>query len=141
MADGSVKKIEDIEMHDAMYGGGRVRMVIVGDGTGSDWYDVDGTHVTGSHLIQKQGEWMFVKDAGFAKIDGHDTYYTVVNENHRMVAPNGQVFGDFADYEYEGDSKWNEFLLATLNGENEFKPGPGGVRYIAHPAPARKMVA
>ena len=143
MADGSLKKIEDIKLHDEMETGGRVTMVLVADGSKEQWFDVDGVHVTGAHLIEKDGRWMFVKDAGAERTDTHDTLYTVVNEDHRMVAENGQVFGDFADTAYDDGSDWNDFLLATLNGETQFSgwESRGGIRRLANPSPPRRMFA
>ncbi len=123
MADGSVKAVQDIALRDEMALGGKVEMAIIGDGHTEDWYDVAGVHVTSAHLMLQGDRWIFAEDAIGAKaIKERPAYYVVVNENHRMLAKNGQIFGDFADTAYDDyGSGWNDFLLDTLNGETSHK--------------------
>jgi len=123
MADGSVKKIEDIKSADEMERGGRVFFAISGDGTQETWFDADGIHVTGSHAIKKDGIWMRVRDAGFEQIETIDTFYTLINENHRMVAENGQVFADYDEVDLDGTG-WSEYAIDKLNGKTD-KPFRG----------------
>ena len=123
MADGTTKQVEDIDVSDEMEAGGEVIMVMRGDGQSEKWFDVDGIHVTSMHLIQQDDRWTYVKDSGARRLVGkHDFYYVVVNAEHRMVAANGQVFGDYADTGYDVyGTGWDDFLLATLNGETGHK--------------------
>jgi hypothetical protein len=115
MADGSLKKVEEIKPGDIMEEGGRVAQTIIGDGQQEDWFDVDGVHVTGSHGIKKGDEWMRVVDAGYDEIDKRELYYTVMNENHRMIAKTGQKFTDFQEVSYV-ETGWDDFVLLKLNG-------------------------
>jgi len=118
MADGSVKKIEDIKIRDEMAIGGKVGATIIGDGLPETWYDVNGVKVTGTHHIKHFGTWMSVKDAGFDKIDTIDTLYVLINEDHRMVAENGQIFADYMDEDYDAlGTGWEEFVLKWMNGD------------------------
>jgi hypothetical protein len=122
MADGSVKKIEDITIHDEMELGGEVTHTIVGDGLEEDWFDVDGVHVTGSHIMKKGDEWMHVRNGEFEQIAKRPIYYVLINDEHRMVAENGQVFADFMDESYNtyGDG-WDDFIIDVLNGKLKMK--------------------
>jgi hypothetical protein len=122
MADGTVKKIEDIKAKDEMAVGGRVKFAISGDGTQEEWFNANGITVSGSHAIKKDGVWMRVRDAGFEQVDTIDTFYTVINEHHRMIAEDGQIFTDYDEIDLE-DSGWEDFVIDKLNGERaKFKP-------------------
>lgn len=116
MADGSVKKIEDIKAKEEMELGGAVYMAISGDGTQETWFDVDGITASGSHAMKKDGVWMRIRDAGYEQVETIDTFYTVINENHRMVAENGQVFADYDEVDLD-ESGWHEYAIDMLNGE------------------------
>jgi hypothetical protein len=66
--------------------------------------------------------WMRVRDAGFEQVDTIDTFYTVINEHHRMIAEDGQIFTDYDEIDLE-DSGWEDFVIDKLNGERaKFKP-------------------
>ena len=96
MADGTLKGIDEIKVGDVMAHGGRVYGIMQGDGTGETWYDYLGVHVTGSHFVL-EGRWIPVEDSQYAQplVSGHDTWYCVLNEKHRMVAFNDVIFTDF----------------------------------------------
>jgi len=120
MADGSLKKIEDIKPRDEMELGGNVYVTRVGDASEETWYDVDGVHVTGSHGMYKDDEWIRVRDAGYEEIDHIDTFYTLNNDNHRMVAENGQVFLDYDEIDMDlEESGWEDYIIEKLNGRVE----------------------
>lgn len=122
MADGSLKKVEEIKLRDEMAVGGKVNALMVGDGLSEEWFDVDGVHVTGSHVMKKDNEeWMFIKDAGYPRIETIDTLYSVINEGHRLIGENGQIFLDFGDEAYDafGGTEWDEWLIDSLNGKTD----------------------
>ena len=116
MADGSIKKIEDIEAKDEMAVGGKVKFAISGDGTQEEWFDANGITVSGSHAIKKDGVWMRVRDAGFEQVDTIDTFYTVINEHHRMIAEDGQIFTDYDEIDLT-ESGWEDYVIDRLNGK------------------------
>jgi hypothetical protein len=118
MADGTIRKIENIKAKDEMALGGRVYFAISGDGTQETWFDVDGIKVSGSHAMKKDGVWMRVRDAGYEQVETVDTFYTLINEDHRMVAENGQVFADYDEVDLD-DTGWHEYAIDRLNGEDE----------------------
>jgi hypothetical protein len=120
MADGTIKKIENIKPKDEMALGGRVKFAFTGDGDQETWFDVDGITVSGSHAMNKDGVWMRVRDAGYEQVDSIDMFYTLINENHRMVAENGQVFLDYDEIDLE-ESGWEQFVIDRLNGETDEK--------------------
>ncbi len=98
--------------------GGKVYFAITGDGTQETWFDADGIHVTGSHAIKKDGVWMRVRNAGFEQIETIDTFYTLINENHRMVAESGQVFADYDEVDLR-ETGWEQYSIDRLNGETD----------------------
>jgi hypothetical protein len=118
MADGSLKKIEDIKAKDEMELGGRVYFAISGDGTQDTWFDVDGIKVSGSHAMKKDGTWIRVEDAGYKEADTVDIFHVLINENHRMVAESGQIFADYDEVDLD-DTGWHEYAIDRLNGEDE----------------------
>jgi hypothetical protein len=118
MADGTVKKIEDIKAKDEMALGGRVKFAVTGDGTQETWFDVDGIKVSGSHAMQKDGVWMRVRDAGYEQVETIDTFYTLINEDHRMVAESGQIFADYDEVDLQ-ETGWEEYSIDKLNGKTD----------------------
>jgi len=116
MADGSLKEVQDIVFGDVMEMGGVVDQTITGNGKYETWYGVDGVNVTGTHTICKDGEWMRVRAAGYPSVSTIDQYYVVANENHRMVAANGHVFGDYTETDYL-TVEFGDWMIDNLNGK------------------------
>lgn len=116
MADGSLKEVQNIMPGDIMEEGGKVYQAIVGDGSVEDWYNVDGVLVTGTHTIYNDGAWMHVANAGYDRVPAIDKYYVVANQNHKMVAENGQLFTDFQEVDYMSTG-WDDWVIKKLNGE------------------------
>lgn len=114
MADGSLKEVQDIVFGDVMEEGGLVDQTITGNGKSETWFDVDGVHVTGTHTVCKNGEWMRVRAAGYPAVDTINQYYVVTNENHRMVAANGHVFGDYTETDYL-TVEFGDWMIDTMN--------------------------
>jgi len=121
MADGSLKEVQEIMPGDIMEAGGKVHQAIVGDGTEEEWYDVEGVVVTGTHAVCKDGVWMRVRDAGYNQVEGANLYYCVANDNHRMVAANGQTFSDFDEADYM-TVNFGDWLIDSLNGKVSDSP-------------------
>lgn len=117
MEDGTTKNIEDIKIGDKLKLGGRVYSTIQGDGLIETWYNYGTTKVTGNHAIFENGEWKRVKDAEEAipALHKEEILYTLINENHRMVAEDGVVYTDYDEVDNTGIE---EDLLVQLNGQN-----------------------
>ena len=117
MEDGTTKNIEDIKIGDKLKLGGRVYSTIQGDGLIETWYNYGTTKVTGNHAIFENGEWKRVKDAKEAipALHKEEILYTLINENHRMVAEDGVVYTDYDEVDNTGIE---EDLLIQLNGQN-----------------------
>jgi hypothetical protein len=45
----------------------------------------------------------------------------VINEGHRLIGENGQIFLDFGDEAYDafGGTEWDEWLIDSLNGKTD----------------------
>ncbi len=96
MKDGSLKNIEDIKIGDVLQKGGKVRAVIVGDGLYETWFLYGSTKVTGAHTVFENNTWKRVENSDNATPTDKDEFvYTLINENHRLVAEDGVMFGDY----------------------------------------------
>jgi hypothetical protein len=114
MADGTIKQIKDIKIGDVVELGGKVSMVMQGDGLTAKWYTYGSTKVTSTHAVYENNNWTRV---GTAKqsvlIDTVEpTLITLVNENHRLVAKDGVIFTDYDEVDNTGIE---DDLLLELN--------------------------
>ena len=97
MADGSVKAIQDIQIGDNMMLGGKVLTTIISDGTLEDWYIYNDIKLTGAHpVLDRDGKWRKVSETSVAiPTEQNDKTYILINENHKMIADNGEIFTDW----------------------------------------------
>ena len=115
MADGALKEIQNIEVCDDMLEGGKVFMVIQGDGLSETWYSYNGIEVTGAHAVLEDGKWVRLEDAKQSiQIPKRKTFYTVHNINHRMVAHDDQMFLDNEEVSWH-DTNESEYVIDLLN--------------------------
>jgi hypothetical protein len=102
MADGSTKRIADIQLGDNTKGGlvDSIRISLTDDGTVFNYL---GVVVTGSHAVKENGVWKRVEDTVSAEpIAGQGKVYSLVTSDHRIWV-NGYEFADeheHDDYEY-----------------------------------------
>ena len=96
MADNSKKKIIDIDIRDNIKIGGSV--FATGKFLVNDIYDYKGIKVSGSHLVQENGNWLKVKDSKISKLISTDDtiVYTLGSENRRILI-NDTLFTDYFD--------------------------------------------
>jgi len=96
MADDSKKKIIDIDIRDNIKIGGFV--FATGKFLVNDIYDYKGIKVSGSHLVQENGNWLKVKDSKISKLISTDDtiVYTLGSENRRILI-NDTLFTDYFD--------------------------------------------
>jgi hypothetical protein len=86
MADGSKKKIIDIELKDNIKVGGNVfataKFLI------NNLYDYKGVKVSGSHMVNENNKWIRVEDSNISKSLGNDEHvvYTLGTQNRRIVS-------------------------------------------------------
>ena len=116
MADGSLKRVADLNIGDDMAEGGRVYAVLTGDGYGQDWYFYGKTAVTGSHFVYEDEVWVpveFSKHSVFIEHHFH-RWFCVLNEKHRMLAEDGVLFTDF-----DAVDSVNEELEERLNAKSK----------------------
>ena len=96
MADGSKKKIIDIELKDNIAVGGFV--FATGKFLVNDLYDYKGVKVSGSHLVNEDGNWIKVENSKISKLISTDdtVVYTLGSKNRRILI-NDILFTDYFD--------------------------------------------
>ena len=114
MADGTLKKIKDIKIGDVVELGGKVSMVMQGDGSTSKWYTYGSTKATSTHAVYENNNWTRVGTAEQSIfVDTVEpVLITLVNENHRLVAKDGVIFTDYDEVDNTGIE---DDLLLELN--------------------------
>jgi hypothetical protein len=107
MADGTEKKIEDIDINDQTRGGA-VTKVIYGSAMGADWYLYKEVIVTGTHMVLEKGKWIRVEDSKLAEpMDIHfDVLFNFSTTNHSIFV-NGLEFSDYDEVDFIGLS-WED---------------------------------
>ena len=96
MADGSKKKIIDIELKDDIAIGGFV--FATGKFLVNDIYDYKNIKVSGSHLVNENGNWLKVEDSKLAKlISTEDTVVYTLGTKNRRILINDTLFTDYFD--------------------------------------------
>ncbi len=97
MADGSLKAIQDIQVGDIMLLGGRVTTTMISDGMLEDWYIYNGVKLTGSHpVLDRDGTWKKIYETDIATpTTQNERTYILINENHKMISHNGEIFTDY----------------------------------------------
>ena len=96
MADGSKKKIIDIELKDNVAIGGFV--FATGKFLVNDIYDYKGIKVSGSHLVNEKGNWLRVEDSKISKlISTEDTVVYTLGTKNRRILINDILFTDYFD--------------------------------------------
>jgi len=128
MADGSKKKIIDVELKDNIKVGGNVfataKFLI------TNLYDYKGVKVSGSHMVNENNKWIRVEDSDIAKSLGNDEHvvYTLGTQNRRIVI-NNILFTDYFEIDEkeelvkQGDSYFDNWKLHSnyLSEQNVYK--------------------
>lgn len=128
MADGSKKKIINIELKDNIKVGGNVfataKFLI------TNLYDYKGVKVSGSHMVNENNKWIRVEDSNIAKSLGNDEHvvYTLGTQNRRIVI-NDILFTDYFEIDEkeelvkQGDSYFDTWKLHSdyLSQQNVYK--------------------
>lgn len=116
MADGSRKKIVDIDLKDNIKVGGYV--TATGKFLVINLYDYKGIKVSGSHMVKEDDKWLRVKDSKLAKSLGNDEHvvYTLGTQNRRILI-NDTLFTDYFEVDEqielvsEGDKYFDTWRL------------------------------
>lgn len=109
MADGSEKRIDQVNIGDHLAHGGVV--LVTGSFLSDDVYHLDGVRVTGLHIVKSDAGWVRVKDHPRAvrEVSRLQKTCNLVTTNNRMVC-GGTVFADQMEY---GGSFLEEVLLES----------------------------
>tara|TARA_R110000823_G_scaffold125747_2_gene252564 strand:- start:483 stop:2162 length:1680 start_codon:yes stop_codon:yes gene_type:complete len=94
MANGSVKKIIDVDIGDEVAVGGKV--FATGKFLNDELYDYKGVKVSGSHMVNEDGVWMRIRDTkhGISLGDDENIVYVFGSENRRILI-NNILFTDY----------------------------------------------
>ena len=96
MADESKKPIEKIELMDKIAVGGYVGGV--GKFLTNELHDYKGVKVSGSHLVNEDNKWIYVKDSKKSKSLGDDTHVVyVLGTEHRRLLIKNILFTDYLE--------------------------------------------
>jgi len=85
MADGSTKPVEQVDLGDKVAKGGKV--FAAGRFLVNNLYDYKGIKVSGSHMVNEDGNWTRIEDSKHGKALGDDehTVYVFGSENRRIL--------------------------------------------------------
>jgi len=94
MANGSVKKIIDVDIGDEVAVGGKV--FATGKFLNDELYDYKGVKVSGSHMVNEDGVWIRIRDTkhGISLGDDENIVYVFGSENRRILI-NNILFTDY----------------------------------------------
>jgi hypothetical protein len=94
MADGSTKEVQKVDLGDNVAEGGKV--FATGKFLVENLHDYKGIKVSGSHMVNEDGNWVRVEDSKHGKPLGEDehTVYVFGSENRRILI-NGILFTDY----------------------------------------------
>jgi len=88
MADGSTKEIEKVDLGDVVAAGGKV--FATGKFLVNNLHDYKGVKVSGSHMVNEEGNWVRVEDSKHGKLLGDEehTVYVFGCERRRILIEN-----------------------------------------------------
>jgi hypothetical protein len=94
MADGSTKEVQKVNLGDNVAQGGKV--FATGKFLVENLYNYKGIKVSGSHMVNEDGNWVRVENSKYGKSLGDDehTVYVFGSENRRILI-NGILFTDY----------------------------------------------
>ena len=123
MADGSTKAVEQVDLGDEVAVGGKV--FAVGRFLNNELHDYKGIKVSGSHMVNEDGNWVRVEDSKHGKPLGNDehTVYVFGAENRRILI-NDILFTDYFEVNEqeklsEGDKFFDNWKIhAKVDSDN-----------------------
>ena len=94
MADGSTKEVQKVDLGDSVAEGGKV--FATGKFLVENLHDYKGIKVSGSHMVNEDGQWVRVEHSKYGKPLGDEehTVYVFGSENRRILI-NGILFTDY----------------------------------------------
>lgn len=125
MADGSKKKIKDVQLGDDTAGG---KVLVKKESIADDMHIYEGVKVTGSHSVNENGTWKHVVDSKESKkLDGVWRIVSIVTSDHRIYIDGYDrtiEFGDEAENDNSarlGGTMTDAETLAELNRQEQEK--------------------
>ena len=123
LKDGTSKPISLISIGDVLVDGGTVSAVMkFSTDENTVLYDVDGVHVSGSHIVYDLGGLpQLVKDGGFKPLKGQppSEVYCLNTSTHKIhmksSGSNPRIFADWEELDGSDMEAWDEYLSTQLN--------------------------
>jgi hypothetical protein len=150
MKDGTCKKVQDIKIGDVLDEScGRVTAVIQLDGTHVSLYDIDGTYVSESHLIQgTDKKWRSVSEDKRAKpCDKKSAIIYCFNTTSNNIPIRGKTstilyrdWEELGNDDVQGQFLWNYLILSELNRYRDYHKWKKDVKYDCEVALMGKRV-
>jgi len=125
--------VKDVKIGDKLaQDNGLITAIIVMDGMGVPLYEVEGIHVSGSHLIKGiDGKWKSVSEDERAKLlkETTDLLYCFNTSSHNIPVysqNNSSIlyfrdWEEFADQDIKGHYSWNYIVLKILNKYSSYE--------------------
>ena len=128
LVTGDTKPISEVQLGDILEGGGIVEGILRMDGSGTNLYNLEGIHVSGSHLVCQNSEWHSVsEDSRSVPVPGRESVLYCLNMSNRLIpVQNNQgttvLFRDWEEIDEE-DSKtqeaWDRVVSKILGGVSD----------------------
>jgi hypothetical protein len=139
MKDGTHKKVQDIQIGDLLREDcGRVTAIIKLDGTHVSLFDLDGTYVSESHLVQgTDKKWRFVsKDKRAKPCDKKSSVIYCFNTTSNNIPVRGTTstilyrdWEELGNDDVKGQFLWNYLILSELNRYRDYHSWKKDVTY------------
>lgn len=119
MADGTEKKIKDIDVGDEVALGNTV--TLVSKGLTDFIYDYKGIIVSGGHGVLEDGKWKRVSKSRMGKkLENHEPImvYSIATQTHLMMTSDYQIWLDIEETE-DTFNKTDDDIIKELNGNKK----------------------
>jgi hypothetical protein len=150
MKDGQYKNVQDIKIGDILGEDcGRVTAIIKMDGTHVNLYDLDGTYVSESHLVQGiDKKWRSVSTDTRAKpCDKKSDIIYCFNTTSNNIPIKGTTstilyrdWEELGNDDVKGQFLWNYLILSELNRHKEYEKWKKDIKYDCEVALLGKRV-
>jgi len=124
LADGTTKPISELALGQELEGGATVESILQMEGINTPLFDLEGVHVSGSHLVQQEGIWHSVaEDSRAIPILKRSERLFCLNTSTQTIPVVSQgttiLFRDWEEIDGRdtvGQRDWNKLISSLLGG-------------------------